>query len=86
MTQSGKDATQFLRQRDFNNIIIGVTGNSLEEELQEFLAAGANLVFTKPLVSDTLDSLLQFFHVHGCTIKADYKLLYEGKSIRKVPV
>ena len=42
--QSGKDATLELRRAGFSSIIIGVTGNSMEDELDEFLKAGADMV------------------------------------------
>ena len=39
--QSGVQATKSLRERGFGSIIMGLTGNTLEEELVEFENAGA---------------------------------------------
>ena len=49
-----------LRKMGFNNIIIGLTGNSLEEELRDFSSAGTDLVLMKPLRADVLDLILSF--------------------------
>ena len=79
--QSGVQATRQLRQGRFGRSIIGVTGNSLEEELEDFAAAGASLVFTKPLVSLTLDKLLGFFLCHGFE---DCRLQWDGHAFSRI--
>lgn len=45
--------------------MIGITGNSLEEELEDFVMKGADLALTKPLRPQALDILLASFEVHG---------------------
>lgn len=51
-----------------------MTGNSLEEELDEFITAGADLVIVKPLKNQTIEMLLGFIQAngfdsaHGCKI------------------
>ena len=49
-----------MRRKGFRKVIIGLTGNSLEDELQEFSAAGTDLVMMKPAKIDTLDILIKF--------------------------
>lgn len=46
---SGVATTKTLRKMNFSGIIIGVTGNSAREDIQEFLDAGAEDVLIKPI-------------------------------------
>mmetsp|Transcript_18942 Transcript_18942/g.26111 ORF Transcript_18942/g.26111 Transcript_18942/m.26111 type:complete len:108 (+) Transcript_18942:280-603(+) len=46
---NGVEATKRLRMSGYKNLIVGVTGNVLEDDVGEFLAAGADLVMFKPL-------------------------------------
>ena len=45
-----------------------ILGNCLENDLQEFLASGANFVFPKPVPLDQLDHLLDYIAEHGADI------------------
>eukprot|EP01041_Mallomonas_annulata_P006971 gene6971-14164_t len=56
---NGVDATRILRQEGYRNIIVGVTGNVLEDDLKEYLAAGADFVIGKPLKMHQLDKVLR---------------------------
>ena len=62
---SGLATTQRLREMGFKQIVVGFTGNAMEEDIDEFLAAGADLVLPKPLKMAHLDSLLLYCHAHG---------------------
>jgi CheY-like chemotaxis protein len=62
---SGLVATQKLRELGYNNIVVGFTGNAMEEDVDEFLMAGADLVLPKPLKMSYLDNLLLYCHAHG---------------------
>jgi len=46
---NGPDATKKLREIGFNHLIIGVTGNVLSDDVDYFLAKGANRVLPKPV-------------------------------------
>jgi len=46
---SGVEATRILRERGSTVPILGVTGNSLEDDCKLFLEAGADVVFVKPI-------------------------------------
>ena len=46
---TGKEATEILRSMRYSGLIVGLTGNILEEDLEEFSKAGCNEVITKPL-------------------------------------
>lgn len=54
----GPGAAMALRQRGYTGVIIGVTGNALEDDRKRFIACGANAVVTKPLSPAALDSAL----------------------------
>jgi len=51
---SGIDAARQLRAAGYAGRIVGVTGNSLEAEREEFAEAGADLVLSKPVQRDAL--------------------------------
>ena len=45
----GPEAVAEIRQLDSNTVIIGVTGNVLQEDVDHFLSKGANRVLGKPV-------------------------------------
>jgi CheY-like chemotaxis protein len=55
---SGQDATAALRTLGVHCTIVGVTGNALPEQIDEFLAHGADKVLTKPLAIKDVQDLL----------------------------
>jgi len=57
---SGTHATVKLRESGFKNLIVGVTGNSLEVDIKEYEDAGADMVITKPLRPVMLKKVLMF--------------------------
>lgn len=58
----------------FENLIIGVTGNALDDDVAAFLAAGADLVLAKPLRLHQLDALLSYCGSHGFVSSSSHKL------------
>eukprot|EP00597_Dinobryon_sp_UTEXLB2267_P008067 CAMPEP_0170084854 /NCGR_PEP_ID=MMETSP0019_2-20121128/19914_1 /TAXON_ID=98059 /ORGANISM="Dinobryon sp., Strain UTEXLB2267" /LENGTH=692 /DNA_ID=CAMNT_0010301085 /DNA_START=328 /DNA_END=2406 /DNA_ORIENTATION=- len=62
----GVDATKLLRASGYKHLIVGVTGYVLEEDVNEYLAAGADLVLSKPLRANVMNKLLQFVRENGC--------------------
>ncbi|KAJ3294330.1 HisKA [Borealophlyctis nickersoniae] len=56
---TGEEAVAELRARGFTLPVIGITGNALKEDQDSFMAAGANLVITKPLAKDKLVNALR---------------------------
>jgi hypothetical protein len=55
-------------------LIIGVTGNSMQDELQEFTDSGADLVITKPMKPNILDYLIEFAQLCQCNSNADRQI------------
>ena len=62
---SGLQCTRELRDKGYTNLIIGVTGNTMEEELVEFSNVGADIVLTKPMKPSQLDMLLRYSNENG---------------------
>ena len=56
-----------LRREGYPNLIVGVTGSVLEDDLTEFLLAGADTIFAKPLKIHSLKKLVQLVRTNGPT-------------------
>ncbi|KAH9893343.1 hypothetical protein C8Q73DRAFT_746102 [Cubamyces lactineus] len=55
---SGLDAVAKLRQMGRKDFVVGVTGNALLSDQQEYLEAGVDHVLTKPVLEKSLKSML----------------------------
>ena len=62
---NGVDCTRKLRKHKYENIIIGLTGNALDEDVAEFTDAGADTVFSKPLKMNQVDKLMEYLVQYG---------------------
>ena len=62
---NGVDATRLLRRLGFRNLIIGVTGNVLKDDIEAFYDAGADTVYRKPFKKEDLMSVLKYIQLHG---------------------
>jgi CheY-like chemotaxis protein len=62
---SGPQASAQLRAMGFSKLIIGVTGNVMDEDVKEFEQAGADLILTKPVRMDVLNKVLAFLRIYG---------------------
>ena len=69
-----------LRELKYPNLIIGLTGDALEEDQKEFLKAGADFVIIKPLKLDLLECLIKYCNSNGfnCTGKKKLKVKRNG--------
>ena len=45
----GPDATAALRKAGYEGLVIGVTGNVLQDDIDYFMQCGADAVLSKPL-------------------------------------
>jgi CheY-like chemotaxis protein len=48
----GRDAVKRTREMGYNGLVIGVTGNALEEDVEDFMRMGADDVLLKPMSCD----------------------------------
>ena len=60
---NGLDATEKIRQLGYENPIVGLTGDVLEEDVQVFFDKGANEVLGKPVKSEDLQGLLSRYKI-----------------------
>ena len=58
---SGNQAVAALRAAGCDALIIGVTGNALDEDVRAFIDAGANAVLTKPVSKTQIKAMLRDF-------------------------
>jgi CheY-like chemotaxis protein len=79
------EASRIIRAGGYKYLIIGVTGNSLEEELDEFITAGADLVIVKPLKNQSIEMLLGFIQVNGFESAHGFRIDQVGKEYTWVP-
>ena len=56
---NGTEACRKMRQAGYQGIIIGLTGNALQEDVEEYLQHGANAVLRKPLDLEEFHSTLE---------------------------
>ena len=63
---NGVDATRAIRSLGFTGLIIGLTGNALDDDVASFIHAGADCVTLKPFRSEHLTLLLGFIAEFGC--------------------
>ena len=49
----------------YNRLIIGLTGDALQDDIERFAAAGADAVFAKPFREDQLSGILSLIAKRG---------------------
>ena len=49
----GEQAARIIREEGYGGLIVGLSGNTLDEDVVKFLAAGADCVFAKPFREGT---------------------------------
>jgi signal transduction histidine kinase/FixJ family two-component response regulator len=62
---NGMDCTRKLRKFKFEGIIVGLTGNALDEDVAEFTSAGADIVLSKPLKMNQVDKFIEYLEQYG---------------------
>lgn len=79
----GVKATRILRENGFRYFIVGLTGNVMDEDVEEYLRAGADLVLAKPLQMNKLEILLAHVAAQGCESKQNQNkhLVEEGNRL-----
>jgi len=65
----GPDAAKALREMGYKNMLVGVTGNAMKEDILHFEGCGADMVLTKPIKIDALTNLIQFCQANGSRSK-----------------
>jgi CheY-like chemotaxis protein len=65
-------------------LVVGVTGNVLEDDIAEYLDAGADLVLSKPIKFTSLMMLLRFGEAHGFVSQPNMTLVEHGNHLEWV--
>ncbi len=82
---TGVEATRVIRQElRYDRHVIGITGNVLQDDLDQFLAAGANMVLLKPLRVSDLDLLVQHLSEHGLVCDMTQRLKINARNVLKL--
>ena len=81
--QSGVEAVRTLRDAGYVQLVVGVTGNILDEDVDDYLVAGADMVMGKPVKMALLKKLLCFVKEHGAVSRPGMQLTEErgGKHL-----
>jgi CheY-like chemotaxis protein len=64
----------------FCQLIIGLTGNVLDDDVREYLQAGADMVLGKPLKIGMLQLLIQHIEQYGAASMQPYSVLRESSE------
>lgn len=62
---NGPSVAKAIRKVGYTGVIVGVTGNALTKDIQEFRGSGANHVFLKPLDVEEFDRKSSEWHRNG---------------------
>ena len=62
---NGVTAAKHMRQQGYPYIIAGVTGNVLDDDVAEYLDAGADIVLAKPVRLNTIMKLMHLIDACG---------------------
>ena len=83
---NGMQAAKAMRLAGYPYIIAGVTGNVMEDDVAEYLDAGADTVFSKPMRVDSLKKLLQLIETQGPLSRgAGMTLIERAEGMEWVP-
>lgn len=79
--QNGLEATRRIRELGFKRLIIGVTGDALDEDKRAFLDSGADAVLAKPLRQAQITAIFEHTAKHGFKSHAGRKLAASGGAV-----
>ena len=76
----GKECVTRLRAMGFNNLVIGLTGAALDEDKRQFMEAGVDCVFPKPLRQVHIDAILDHTQKYGFKSQVGKKYQVQGSG------
>jgi len=77
--QNGSEASIKLREGGYGNLVVGVTGNVLDDDVVQYLAAGADMIIGKPVKIALLRMLLRHVLEHGSLSRPTMHLTEEER-------
>ena len=78
---TGELLSKILRGIGYDGLIIGITGNGVEEDKEKYLECGADYVFIKPFNKQKLVMLLELIRINGYDSKKPLKVIEEGGKL-----
>eukprot|EP01041_Mallomonas_annulata_P002616 gene2616-5113_t len=81
---TGIIATNCIRGLGYDKLIIGLTGNAMDDDVNEFLAAGVDVVFTKPMRMEQLHMLFAYINTNGNGTVGKQKLRIVGNELIRI--
>jgi len=84
--KNGVEATKRLREGGFKNLVVGVTGNVLEDDVAEYLQAGADIILGKPMKINVLGMVFRHVEESGYTSQPGMTLVEHSNRLKWLPV
>jgi CheY-like chemotaxis protein len=81
----GVTATSLLRKQGYPHLIVGLTGNVMEDDVVEYLNVGADGVLFKPLQLITLKMLLEYVRNEGSLSLPGFYLQLGEHGVSRIP-
>jgi len=75
-----------IRKLGYNQLIFGLTGNALYEDMKLMSDAGVDLVLTKPLRPLLLSNIIAYINKNSSESKPNTKLILNGNDIEMAEV
>jgi DNA-binding response OmpR family regulator len=72
---NGELLSKILRKIGYKGIIIGITGNGLKTDKDQYLKNGADHIFIKPFTRENLSSIVKIVQKEGYDSKDDKKIV-----------
>jgi len=85
-TMNGLDASKAMREAGYPYLIVGITGNAMQDDLDEYLSSGADLVLTKPVQVSVIDKIVALRSKHGVLSREGMKLVDKQDDLEWAPL
>jgi len=77
-TLTGPMTARLLRAMGYKNLIIGITGNSMPDDVSHFYEAGIDHLFIKPFTKRQMNAVWKLIDTEGVGTRSRHKLVYEN--------
>lgn len=78
---NGSFATKIIRALGYSNLIIGITGNNTQEEIDYFMSKGVDYIFAKPFGNKNLNLVFTFCKLNGSKRKTNKKIIIKDGNM-----
>ena len=72
---NGELLSKILRGIGFQGMIVGITGNGVQKDIDQFINNGADYVFVKPFNKEKMKLLFNFIEKEGSISKKEKKIV-----------